>query len=1027
MLRESHEMGVLPKCVRDGVIIVIHKKDDAREVRNYRPITLLNLDYKIMSKMLVARMTSAMDEIISSPQLGFVPGRVITEATHLVKLAQALADEEDADGLLVAADWEKAFDRVSWDYLHNAMRELGFGPQFRGWIEMMYNEYSPPTRRVRVNGVLSEPFTIRSGTPQGCPASPLIFLCVAEALTRMVMEETKLHGVRVGGRTVKLSQFADDTQFFLRGYGELTHMWKIINKYETATGMRANKKKFEAIRLGRTRREPVPDTADTRPVRFITGRATMKLLGVPFWEGEQHENDFWEGKYNDVKSKMVCWKDHAGLTQFGRGMLANAMVLSRYRYWAQSMRVPGHIMDAILSDVQALIWQRDVIFTAGTTGSELTSKRFMKAESQFGDRKSQLGLGALDWASHVTALQAKWILKYRDATRGEWKGLLDAWYARHETKRGAPFTTIAMKKLTMSTTQREGRLPGFWRDALKAIRSFTLVKADPRRWDADDARAHPVWDSPLFAINNKALAAVWKRLELRTVKDMFLPDGKDFTQADILSYFDKEYYSALDGGYWVLGKLWKPAAIISDWRKIRDAIPKGLKQAIHDSTSPDSNNLWRYSAQSVALMHKMGWRDGGLGRHRDGIAEPLSHGRPRPQQLGLGHSSARKALAMAPPALDVPIRWKRPNPCQTRKDDPPTAGLQGRRKPAAAVDKLRVVHVTHRSWTTPGTRYGYLDARTAEMRVVNITTKGKEQPTPDKLDVDPEHLERVTRWNGGVVERASTMFPKPSEWRLEGIDKPLDMVEVKDMTKAISARHHVEPSCLAAWRKRIGELPLDIGHRYNLSLLTPRDWASHFKNVLHRAMWVKGHNAVDKVCRCCGLTEENLTHLATCEKLQPTFAALARMAASRGVSSLQNYDGLSEVEKQRWALFALAPGNYRVPSGWTNLHLLLWKQVVYGLTIVETEDEEFMPHKVWQAAWWRFERKTLAKQVGAQTVRLRAESRGDAKPDLTKRGLPMDPIASLTAAGEVEWDDELVEEIKKLGTPPPAKKKNNKK
>ena len=62
------------------------------------------------------------------------------------------------------------------------------------------------------------------------------------------------------------------------------------------------------------------------------------------------------------------------------------------------------------------------------------------------------------------------------------------------------------------------------------------------------------------------------------------------------------------------------------------------------------------------------------------------------------------------------------------------------------------------------------------------------------------------------------------------------------------------------------------------------------------------------------------------------------------------------------------------------------------------------------------------KQVGAQTVRLRAESRGDAKPDLTKKGLPMDPIASLTAAGEVKWDDELVEEIKKLGTPPPEKK-----
>ena len=55
-------------------------------------------------------------------------------------------------------------------------------------------------------------------------------------------------------------------------------------------------------------------------------------------------------------------------------------------------------------------------------------------------------------------------------------------------------------------------------------------------------------------------------------------------------------------------------------------------------------------------------------------------------------------------------------------------------------------------------------------------------------------------------------------------------------------------------------------------------------------MWVKGHNAADKVCRCCGLREENLTHLATCETLQPIIAALARLAASRGVSALQNHD-----------------------------------------------------------------------------------------------------------------------------------------
>ena len=86
-----------------------------------------------------------------------------------------------------------------------------------------------------------------------------------------------------------------------------------------------------------------------------------------------------------------------------------------------------------------------------------------------------------------------------------------------------------------------------------------------------------------------------------------------------------------------------------------------------------------------------------------------------------------------------------------------------------------------------------------------------------------------------------------------------------------------------------------------------------------------------------------------------------------------------------------------------------------------------MPHKVWQAAWWRFEKKALAKQVGAQTVKLRAESRGDAMPDLAKRGHPMDPIAALSSKGELQWDEELTGEIKKLATPPPAPTKRTKK
>ena len=153
--------------------------------------------------------------IVSDAQLGFVPGRVISEASHLVKLIQAYLDETDEEGVFLSADWEKAFDRCSWEYLHKAVKALGFGPDFQDWVQTLYNQQAAPIRQVKANGVRSATFTLGSGTPQGCPASPLFFLLIGEGLTRIIQEGDqtfgKLEGVKIGETEHLISQFADDT------------------------------------------------------------------------------------------------------------------------------------------------------------------------------------------------------------------------------------------------------------------------------------------------------------------------------------------------------------------------------------------------------------------------------------------------------------------------------------------------------------------------------------------------------------------------------------------------------------------------------------------------------------------------------------------------------------------------------------------------------------------------------------------------------------------------------------------------
>jgi hypothetical protein len=130
MILEACDKGELPEGLTCGDIIVLYKNGDAREVRNYTPITLLQVDYKLFAKMMVARMKTVVNTFVSKQQLGFVPKRLIGEATNLLKLLQAYLAKTDTEGLILALDWEKVFDRVSWTYYHQAIEALGFGPKF---------------------------------------------------------------------------------------------------------------------------------------------------------------------------------------------------------------------------------------------------------------------------------------------------------------------------------------------------------------------------------------------------------------------------------------------------------------------------------------------------------------------------------------------------------------------------------------------------------------------------------------------------------------------------------------------------------------------------------------------------------------------------------------------------------------------------------------------------------------------------------------------------------------------------------
>ena len=123
VINEARKKGTLPEHFLEGDISMLYKNKGEREdTRNYRPITLLNTDYKIFTRMLAQRMNKVVHQFVSETQKGFVPDAFIAEAAMLMKMTEAYINEEpnERQGIFLFLDMEKAFDS---EYRTNSLRK----------------------------------------------------------------------------------------------------------------------------------------------------------------------------------------------------------------------------------------------------------------------------------------------------------------------------------------------------------------------------------------------------------------------------------------------------------------------------------------------------------------------------------------------------------------------------------------------------------------------------------------------------------------------------------------------------------------------------------------------------------------------------------------------------------------------------------------------------------------------------------------------------------------------------------------
>ena len=345
----AFRVGHLSVSQQRGVISLLFKKGDRTQLKNWRPITLLTTDYKILSKALANRLHGVLPLIIHSDQTASIRGRAINDNARLLHDVISYANTNSVPLAVVSIDQMKALDRVSHDFLFKCLKRFGFGPSFIQWIQLLYTSVSSS---VRVNGWLTAFVHLERGLRQGCPLSMPLYVLTAETMAINIRSNPLIHGVKPpkSQNEVKLSQFADDTTLLLTDEQSIIETFRVFDQYELASGAKISKSKCKGLWSG--------DFSDRTDQLFdfswYNDYIPDKILGQFFGNVDCSLLN-WNAKVQKIDNIIAAWRQR-DLSYKGKALIINSLLTSSLWYNVTSLAVPPWVIMHIERAVYNFFW-----------------------------------------------------------------------------------------------------------------------------------------------------------------------------------------------------------------------------------------------------------------------------------------------------------------------------------------------------------------------------------------------------------------------------------------------------------------------------------------------------------------------------------------------------------------------------------------------------------------------------------------------------------------------------------------------
>jgi exonuclease III len=417
VVEESRVSGVVLPALNATFLTLIPKEERVTNPKDFRPIALCNVIYKIITKVIANRLKPILPHVISKEQAGYVEGRQITDSIILAHEVIHSLKTSRSPGMLIKLDLSKAFDRASWQYLEAILHSFGFE---QGWIQWIINLISSTFFSILVNGVPSRPFSPSRGIRQGDPLSPFLFVLMAEGLGRSIsaaISEGTLKGLPLHNLQPALShsQFVDDTLLLNSPTAkEALSINSILSDFTEASGMSLNLDKSNLYFFN----TPIPIQVHiSRLLGIPRSSLPSKYLGVPLSSAAARSIS-WNSVILSISNRLKHWTFRP-LNLASRLVLLKSVLQALPTYLFSVLAAPKHVIKAIQTLQRNFLWH----------GHQPNKKWALVSWDKLCMPKSQGGLGLRDPGKLNQVMGAKIWWRWLKEPESTWARLWRLKYA----------------------------------------------------------------------------------------------------------------------------------------------------------------------------------------------------------------------------------------------------------------------------------------------------------------------------------------------------------------------------------------------------------------------------------------------------------------------------------------------------------------------------------------------------------------------------------------------------------------------